>query len=108
MREREISKNEDVLSVQDQDVSKIGETDAIKELRRAILENVPKSEKEKHGVDRKEFRESWKKGLVHWGSQSGILEEQVGDFHEMGNREHEEHRINNALSGSQLGDFNTY
>ena len=43
------------------------------------------------------------KGSVGWGnSKWGILEEQVDDFHQMGNRELEEHHVNNEFAESQL------
>ena len=55
----QILKNEDVLSVHDQDVSEIGETDEIRELFRAISENVPKSEMKRKLSICWEFREAW-------------------------------------------------
>ena len=92
---------EDVVSVQEQPVSKIEETNKVKELRLSIGGNVPKAEREKKIIDRGEFNEARKKGLVDWDRNGEILEVHVGDFYEMGNRELEE-QVNNAIAESQL------
>ena len=55
-----ILKNADVLSVQERDVSQIGETDEIRELFMAFSKNAPKSKNEKEIADRNEFKEEWK------------------------------------------------
>ena len=48
------------------------------------------------------FREPLKKGPEDRNIDTNILEEQVGDFHEMGNSELEEQKVNNDIVGSQL------
>ena len=88
---------EDVVSVQEQPVSKIEETNKVKELRLSIGGNVPKAEREKKIIDRGEFNEARKKGLVDWDRNGEILEVHVGDFYEMGNRELEEKKVNNCI-----------
>ena len=50
--------NQNVLSVQEQDVSKIEETNKTKEPFRAIESNAPQAEREKAIVDRREFVEA--------------------------------------------------
>ena len=79
------------------------EANKIKGFFRAIRRNMPKLENEKKIVDRKEFKEDWGDGLVGWNSNDKILEEHVGGYHELGNRELEERQVNNDPSESQLG-----
>ena len=44
----------------------------------------------------------FKKGLVGWGGKEKILEETVGDCHEMENHELEEQQVNNAIEETKL------
>ena len=77
---------------------KIEDAIKIKELFRAIAENVPKSEREQKITDMEEFKDAWKKALVDWDINGKILEEQVDGCHEMGNHELEEQLVNNAIA----------
>ena len=91
-----ILKNGDIRSVQEQDVSQIAETDEIRELFRALSENVPKIGKWEAITDRNEFQEAWTRGLGGWGIEGGIFEEPAGDYFDAGNRELEEAKVNNS------------
>ena len=101
----QILKNGDVLIVQEKDVSKIEETNAVNEVFCAIG-GCAEIGKGKQIIDMEEFREAWGKGLVDWDSKCGILEEQVGGYHEMDIRELGERQVDNAIEESQLGNPN--
>ena len=45
--------------------------------------------------------------MVDWQRKDKILEGNVGDYREMGNRELDEQKVNNAISESQLANPNT-
>ena len=54
-------------------------------------------------IDMGEFREDWDKGPGGWNIDANILEEQVGDCHEMENRElGVQHVNNNDIADSHL------
>ena len=92
-----ILKNEDVGSVQEQDVSIIEETNNTGEMRRAISENASKSANGEETVDMDEFAESRKKGISEWNIEVEILEWQDGDCREVDNREVGEVHVNNSI-----------
>ena len=48
---------------------------------------MPKSEREKKEIDRREFKEARNQGLVDWGGGGNILEKGGGNYHEVDNYE---------------------
>ena len=80
----------DVLSVKGRDVSQIEGAENLEELYRAFCENVPKSKKEKHIIDRNEFMEEWDESSEEWDSGRNNIENPVGEYAKSDNREREE------------------
>ena len=63
-----ILENEDVLIVEGEAVSQVGETDEMAESVKAFSINVPKSDSEKKVTDMNEFRGGWNKCRGEWDS----------------------------------------
>ena len=82
--------NVEVLVVQEQDVSQIEETVAIRDVFSAFSENAPKSKIAKKIIGCGEFKEEWEKCLKALNSEDKILEEPVGDCREEDIRDIEE------------------
>ena len=79
---------------------KIEESNKMEELSMGIGGDAQESEGEKKEIDRREFKEAWRKGLVDWGSEKEILAKGVDNYHEVGNYEpEEEKKVNNAIAG---------
>ena len=55
----------------------------------AIGRNAPQSDRAKKEIARREFKEAMSQRLVGWES-GGILEEEVGNYHEVENYEPED------------------
>ena len=94
-------KNDDALCVQEHDVSQIEDTNRIGSLFRASSGSEPKSENEKEITDRNDIKEGRAKCLEERNNDVNILEEQVGDCHDVRNLELGEVQVNNDLDENQ-------
>ena len=95
--------NKDVLSVQEQAVSKWGGRVKSKSCFGRLSSMCPNRKMTRKSSIEGNLRKIGK-WAVGWNSNDKILEEQVGDYREMGNLELEEHKVNNAISESRLGN----